>query len=94
MTSAELTRPDVATVGDAPQVFDPMGRGVAPCLPFLRRILKHPRVMHYNRLVALVMAVNLGWAVYGGAAANWWTSEGAHLDTLALVAQANLAVAV
>jgi hypothetical protein len=78
VTTALLARPDV---GAAPGV-----------LPFPRRILKHPRLMHYNRLVALVMAINLGWAVYG--ATNWWTLDGADLGALALVAQTNLAAAV
>jgi hypothetical protein len=63
-------------------------------MPYLRRILKHPRLMHYNRLVALVMAVNLGWLVYGATAVNWWTSEGADLSAIALMAQTNLAAAV
>ena len=50
--------------------------------------------MHYNRLVALVLAINVGWAVYGATAADWWTSNGADLGALALVAQTNLAAAV
>ena len=50
--------------------------------------------MHYNRLVALVMTVNLGWAVYGATAANWWTSDGADLGAIAFMAQTNLAAAV
>ena len=78
MTTALLAMPDV---GAAPEV-----------LPFPRRILKHPRLVHYNRLVVLVMTVNLGWAVHG--AANWWTLDGANLGALALVAQTNLAAAV
>jgi hypothetical protein len=68
--------------------------GVAPRLPFLRRILKHPRLMHYNRLVALVMTVNLAWLVYGATTANWWTSDGADLGAIARMAQTNLAAAV
>jgi len=79
VTTALLAVPDV---GAAPEA-----------LPFPRRILKHPRLMHYNRLVALVMTINLGLAVHG-VAANWWTADGAALDALALVAQANLAAAV
>ena len=43
--------------------------------------------MHYNRLVALVMTVNLGWAVYGATAADWWTSDGTDLGAVALTAQ-------
>jgi hypothetical protein len=89
MSVALLTKPDV---GDAHRVRD--ATGIAPCLPLLRRILKHPSVMHYNRLVALVMTVNLGWAIYGATAANWWTSGGSELGAIALVAQTNLAAAV
>jgi hypothetical protein len=80
VTTALLAMPDV---GAAPEV-----------LPFPRRILKHPRLVHYNRLVALVMTINLGWAVYGAATAHWWTLDGADLGALALVAQTNLAAAV
>jgi hypothetical protein len=74
-------------VGTVSEIYD------APRLPLPRRILKHPRLMHYNRLVALVMAVNLGWGVHG-VAAHWWTVDGADLGALALVAQTNLAAAV
>ena len=71
-----------------------MAEAIAPCLSFPRRILKHPRLMPYNRLVVLTMAVNLGWAIYAATAANWWTSDGADLGALALTAQMNLAAAV
>ena len=35
-----------------------------PLIPGVRRLLKHPRLMHYNRLAALVFAANLAflWA--------------------------------
>lgn len=49
--------------------------------------------MHYNRLVVLVMTINGGLLVRG-VAADWWTSDGADLDALALAAQTNLAAAV
>jgi hypothetical protein len=67
---------------------------MAPRLPFTRRIFKHPRAMHYNRLVALVTTINLGSAGYGATAANWWTSDGTDLGAVALAAQVNLAAAV
>ena len=79
MTTALL---DLPVVGNAPEV-----------LPLPRRILKHPRLMHYNRLVVLVMTINGGLLVRG-VAADWWTSDGADLDALALAAQTNLAAAV
>jgi hypothetical protein len=85
VTTAELAMPAAGTV---------MDRRMAPRLPLARRILKHPRLMHYNRLVALVMTVNLGWAAYGVTTAHWWTADGADLGALALVAQVNLAAAV
>lgn len=85
MTASFLAVPDVATVVD---------RELAPRLPFPRRMLKHPRLAHYNRLVALAMTINLGWAVYGVTAAHWWTSDGADLGALAMMAQTNLAAAV
>ncbi len=88
MSTPLLAKPDVSTA-DA-SVAEPM----APRLPPIRRILKHPRAMHYNRLVVFVMAVNLGWAVYGATAANWWTSDGTDLGAVALAAQTNLAAAV
>jgi hypothetical protein len=91
VTTAELTRPDVR---DVPR-FDVAGTGdIAPRLPFLRRILKHPRLKQYNRLVVLVMTVNLGWVAYAAATADWWTSDGSDLRAIALTAQTNLAAAV
>jgi hypothetical protein len=83
-----------ATIGDAHQSYAAVGQGMAPSLPLARRILKHPPVMHYNRLVALVMTVNFGWVTYGATAANWWTSDGADLGAIAFMAQTNLAAAV
>jgi hypothetical protein len=65
-----------------------------PCAPVVRRIFKHPRVMHYNRLAALMLAVNIEVAVYGVVADNWWTSTGTDLPAIAMAAQVNLAVAV
>jgi hypothetical protein len=61
----------------------------APPLSLPRRILKHRRAMPYNRLVAVVMAVNAGWAGYGASTANWWTSGGADLGAIGLIAQTN-----
>lgn len=88
MTTATLTVPTVRRVRAA------VGVDLAPRLTFGRRILKHPRVMQYNRLIVLAMTVNLGWAVHGVMVAHWWTSQGADLSALALTAQVNLAAAV
>jgi hypothetical protein len=83
VSASLLTKPDFGT-----------GVREAPCLSLPRRILKHPRAMHYNRLIALGMTVNVGWAGYGATVANWWTSDGTDLGAVALVAQTNLAAAV
>jgi uncharacterized ion transporter superfamily protein YfcC len=65
-----------------------------PCAPFAQRILKHPRVMHYNRLVVLVLVGNIALAIYGMCVAGWWTPAGTNLRAVAMAAQVNLAVAV
>ena len=90
-----------STVMTAPTLTEPVTGAaraghvaMAPRLPYLRRISKHPRLMHYNRLVVLAMTVNVGWALYGAMAANWWTPDGANLPAVALTAQTNLAAAV
>ena len=71
MSAALLTRPDVGT---ADRVGDELTS--APRLPLYRRIPKHPRVMHYHRLAALVLAVNLALALYAAAVCDWWTPDG------------------
>ncbi|KUM81167.1 hypothetical protein [Streptomyces curacoi] len=50
-----------------------------------RRLLKHPRLMHYNRLAALVLVANAAWA-----ASSWPLSP----QALAHASLANLALAV
>ncbi|WP_398859242.1 hypothetical protein [Streptomyces chengmaiensis] len=63
----------------------------APVHP-LRRIWKHPRLMHYNRLIALVVAVNLVPAAAQFAAGGGQAAPDAH--TLGRFALANVALAV
>jgi hypothetical protein len=50
--------------------------------------------MHYNRLVTLVLAGNIAFAVHGVFVADWCTSDGTDLRAIAMAAQVNLAVAV
>jgi CRP-like cAMP-binding protein len=57
----------------------------------LKRVFKHPRAMHYNRLVGAVLATNLLLAV---AVRSWWSSAGHALSALALLAEANIALAI
>jgi hypothetical protein len=57
-------------------------------------MLKHPLLMHYNRLIAGVVAVNLGVLVYGLTAGGWWSGHLVALGAIALTAQANFAIAI
>ncbi|MFI0445608.1 hypothetical protein [Actinomadura sp. 6N118] len=59
----------------------------------LRRAFKHPRLMHYNRLAALVLAANLVPLVYGLGAGGWWTRDGVDLRALSYTALADFALA-
>jgi CRP-like cAMP-binding protein len=68
----------------------------APLPPWTRlvqRLFKHPRLMHYNRLIILVMALN-AVVVWYGVSRHWWSNRGIDLAAIALVAQANLAFAI
>ncbi|KUL26238.1 hypothetical protein [Streptomyces regalis] len=56
-----------------------------PLIPGPRRLLKHPRLMHYNRLAALVLTANLTFL---------WTGWPLSTPTLGHAALANLALAV
>ena len=57
----------------------------------LRRLAKAPWAMHYNRLIVLVLAANALLAAYG---ADHWEHFGPALGTVAVVAQANIALAI
>jgi len=57
----------------------------------LRRLLKAPWAMHYNQLIVLVLAANALLAAYGAGHSEQF---GAVLGTVALIAQANIALAI
>jgi CRP-like cAMP-binding protein len=57
----------------------------------LRRLLKAPWAMHYNRLIVLVLAANALLAAYG---VGHWEHFASALGTVAVVAQANIALAI
>ena len=73
----------------------PQVRGDTVPLPawsrLIKRISKHPRAMHYNRLIGAIIAVNLVLAVV---ARSWWSSTERALAALAVLAEANIALAV
>ena len=70
-------------------------RADAAPLPAWTRLCKrvNPRLMHYNRLIALVLALNV-LVLWYGVSAGWWSSRGANLAAIALAAQANFALAI
>jgi len=73
-------------------------RGDAIPLPawtrLMQRVFKHPRLRHYNRLIALVMAVNVAVLWYGLARGAWWSGKSPHLTSIALVAVTNFGLAI
>lgn len=65
-----------------------------PCTRPLPRAMKHPRLMHYNRLILFVVGANLSLAAYGVSAGRWWSGSSVALRTIATIAQANFVLAV
>ncbi|MEH1124299.1 hypothetical protein [Micromonospora sp. CPCC 206061] len=60
----------------------------------LRRILKHPRLMHHNRLVALVGIANLALLGHALTAGNWWSGDHIDLAAISAAVLANFALAI
>lgn len=62
--------------------------------PLLRRIGKHPLLMHYYRLAAVVIAVNLALAWLAIGQFGWWGRDGIDLAAISHAVVANLALAI
>jgi hypothetical protein len=86
-------------------VMSPVDAPAAPATPVepdvlppptspLRRILKHPRLMHHNRLVALVLAANLALLVHARTAGGWWSRGHIELAAISAAVLANFALAI
>jgi hypothetical protein len=74
----------------------PDGAPLPPWSRLRQRMLKHPRAMHYNRLILLVLLVNVVVLVHA-LGAGWWTISGnvsGKLAAIALTAQTNFALAI
>jgi hypothetical protein len=69
-------------------------RPVPSLAPMVRRALKHPRLMHYNRLIALVGLVNGTLLVLHLLRGNWHVADGTALSGLSDLIVVNLAIAV
>ncbi|MGD9047316.1 MAG: hypothetical protein PVF77_04640, partial [Anaerolineae bacterium] len=50
--------------------------------------------MHYNRLIGLVVLVNLALLAYGVTMGGWWTSSGIDLAALSNLVLANLSLTI
>ncbi|GAA4197361.1 hypothetical protein [Microbispora amethystogenes] len=59
-----------------------------------RRLLKHPRLMHHNRLAALVLVANLAVLAHGLGRGGWWTSGGVDLRALSYATLGNFALGI
>jgi hypothetical protein len=62
--------------------------------PALRRLSKHPRLMHYHRLIVLVLASNIGLLWYHLHRGDWLIADGSALSACADLTLVNLAAAV
>jgi hypothetical protein len=60
----------------------------------LRRLLKHPRLMHHNRLVALVGIANLALLGHALTAGGWWSGDRIDLAAISAAVLANFALAI
>ncbi len=65
-----------------------------PPLPLPRRVLKHPRLMHYHRLTVVIVGANLAVLTYGVLQGQRWAGPASAQHATALMAQANLTLAV
>ncbi len=64
------------------------------CSALIRRALKHPHLRHYNRLIALIAISNLVLLAYSLTRGQWWHSHGIALNSIAIVGEANFALAI
>jgi hypothetical protein len=62
-----------------------------PPIPLPRRIFKHPRLMHHNRLAVLVLLANVG-LLWFGLGRGWWFDDGG--AAIAKITVANFALAI
>ena len=60
----------------------------------IKQLGKHEYMMHYNRLVYLITAINLGVLLFGITQGNWWSNTGIALSVLSNIVVANISVAI
>ncbi|WP_299892265.1 hypothetical protein [uncultured Lacinutrix sp.] len=62
--------------------------------PMYKRIWKHPFMMQYNRLIAIIAIVNIGFLIYGITTGNWWTKDGIKLNVISNITIINITSAI
>ncbi|TDB70719.1 hypothetical protein [Micromonospora sp. KC721] len=65
-----------------------------PATSLPRRILKHPRLMHHHRLVALVLTANLALLGHALTHGGWWSTGPINLTAISNVVLANFTLAI
>jgi hypothetical protein len=63
-------------------------------VPVARRVLKHPRLMPYHRLIVAVLLINAGVLGYHLDRGDWLIADGSALSALAALTLVNFAAAV
>jgi hypothetical protein len=81
-------------IDKAQRPHKPAAGDLPPQQPLLRRIGKHPLMIHYHRLIALVVLVNLAALLYGVRQGMWWTAGGITLGALSNLVLANVGLAI
>ena len=76
----------------APEVASSGRRALPALLPRFRRVWKHRRMMHYHRLIALVVVANVALIDWDFRA--WWSGSEAAVTALSDAALANFALAI
>jgi hypothetical protein len=74
--------------------YTPQTGTLPPPQHFLRRMWKHRYLMHYHRLIALVVIVNLVLLSYGLRQWQWWTAASINLTALSNLVIANIGLAI
>ncbi len=62
--------------------------------PMYKRVWKHPFLMQYNRLIALIAIVNIGFLIHGITAGNWWSSDVIAFKAISNITIVNIASAI
>ncbi|WP_207922575.1 hypothetical protein [Micromonospora sp. KC606] len=86
--------PAVGAVPHAPDRLRVVQVTLPPPTSLPRRILKHPRLMHHHRLVALVLTANLALLGHALTHGRWWSTDHTNLEAISSAVLANFALAI